>query len=202
MKENLEQTKKDPTNQYYAYVTRDDLVEVYPDNSVILTIRNYDDYEATNDDYDDEDDAYEEEEDSQEPRTMRIRGRWKTIDVRLVTDDGEALQHDPSVAESIKNEIKEEKERNECLYDIPSYLLGPTSSSQPTESTENTNRRSIRPKRFLRTEIEETNNGSMVNEINEHEERRITARALLGYRPPKKQLKRNLDEVSDSFESR
>lgn len=42
----LKRALENPDNQYYAYVTRDDIVEGFGDD-VILTIRNYDSYDET-----------------------------------------------------------------------------------------------------------------------------------------------------------
>lgn len=201
MKENLKRTTEDPANQYYAYVTRDDLIDCFPDDSVILTIRNYDNYVATPPLIDEDEssiDIDESEDQSAEPRTLRVYGRWKAIDVRLVTNEGEALHTDPSAIEAKKEEDKNKK--NElALYDIPPYLGG-TSSSQPTESMQQ-KKRSGRSKRFVKAEENDTSDNTTKDYENE-DERKIAAKALLGYRPPKKQLKRNLDEISDSFESR
>lgn len=38
--------QEDPDNQFYAYVTRDDLLECFGDD-VVLTIQNYDKYDTS-----------------------------------------------------------------------------------------------------------------------------------------------------------
>lgn len=195
MKENLRRTKDDPTNQYYAYVTRDDLVEVYPEESVILTMRNYDNYETTPKIICEDDSGDEMEDEITDPGTLRVHGRYKTIDVRLVTNEGEALHQNRTAIKKGQEEGHNKKEDN-----IPPYLSS-TSSSQPTKPTESNKKRAGRSRRSVKND-ETVRDGVTKGEEDEEEELKVTAKTLLGYGPPKKQLKRNLDEVSDSFESR
>lgn len=78
MRMELEQTQRNPEYTYYAYVTRDDLVDCFGDN-VVLTLRNFDYY--------DKDVAQ---------RTMTVVSENQTpIDVRLVTQEGSGFQAPP-----------------------------------------------------------------------------------------------------------
>ncbi|XP_030569014.1 transcription factor E2F2 [Drosophila novamexicana] len=69
---NLHYIMQDPTNQSYAYVTRDDLLKIYGDDSV-FTIPNYD----------------EEVEIQRSDHELRVSlDNGSTIDIRLVTNQG------------------------------------------------------------------------------------------------------------------
>lgn len=187
MAENLKQTRKDPTNQYYAYVTRDDFVSVFGNDDVVLTIRNFDSCDSG-------------PSDDAKRQTLRLYGRWKSIDVRLVTDDGESMR----TTATFETEMAE-KQKTESNASGVSF-------SQPLEGSEPmatiNKRQARRRKRHIVKEDDADNKiltiSTTIGDGTEKEidERRATAQALLGYRPPRKHLKRNLDEVSDSFECR
>lgn len=187
MTENLKQTRNDPTNQYYAYATRDDLVSVFGNDDVVLTIRNFDRCDSS-------------PSDAAKRRTLRLYGRWKSIDVRLVTDEGDSMR--PSI--NFETATAEQEQNGSNAVGV--------SSSQPVKGSEamaTTNkRRAGRRKRHIVKEddgdddiiaIPATVSGGAEKDIDERLE---TAQALLGFRPSRKHLKRNLDEVSDSFECR
>ncbi|XP_017860418.1 PREDICTED: transcription factor E2F2 [Drosophila arizonae] len=71
---NLHYIMQDPTNQSYAYVTRDDLLKIFGDDSV-FTIPNYD----------------EEVEIHRSDRELKVSlDNGSTIDIRLVTNQGKA----------------------------------------------------------------------------------------------------------------
>lgn len=193
MKENYRQTRKSPSNEYYAYVTRDDLIDVFGEDSVTLTVRNFDTVrESTK--------TAEEDETDVEKHTLRVHGLYKTVDVRLVTTDGEMRHRTPPPPDD-----------SELDSNGSSQIQ---SSSQPiAKSSEQSIKR--RPGRRRKTEIKDddadrdASNQNLANisasestEDNELAERRLLAKSLLGYRPPRKQLKRNLDDESDSFECR
>lgn len=194
MMENLKQTQNDPTNQYYAYVTRDDFVDVFGSEDVVLTIRNYDSCDNNS------------PPDDASRQTLRFLGKWKSIDVRLVTDDGESMR--PSI--NFETELAENEQMKS------NAAVGVSSSSQPTanrfEALGNISKR--RPKRrkrhIIKEDDDEDNDDSTMSSAfeggsvdREFNGRLVTAQALLGFRPSRKHLKRNLDhEVSDSFECR
>lgn len=167
MIENLNQTRNDPVNQFYAYVTRDDFLDVYDDDDVVLTIRNFEKYE-TNTDVNNSNDEIK----------LSVKSQWKKIDVRLVTNDGETMRTDLNDDSNSDNDVE--------LNDIETKSL-----SQGYEKK--SNRRNVVDRR----KIDE--NDTNIIDLNDRLE---TARILLGYRPPRKHRKRNLDDVSDSFESR
>lgn len=187
MAENLKQTRKDPTNQYFAYVTRDDFVSVFGSDDVVLTIRNYDSCDSG-------------PSDDEKRQTLRLYGRWKSIDVRLVTDEGESMR--TSVNFGTEMAEKGKKDSNDVGV----------SSSQPVEGSEPmatiNKRQARRRKRHIVKEDDVDNDILPVSTTigdgtgRNNDERWVTAHALLGYRPSRKHLKRNLDEVSDSFECR
>lgn len=83
MKENLRQTKESSFYQYYNYVTRDDLLDIFG-NDVVLTIKNFETKSLT--------DYIEDSVHNKSAGSVRFRSIWKSIDVRLVTNDGEAVE--------------------------------------------------------------------------------------------------------------
>lgn len=168
MTENLKETRQDPSNQFYAYVTRDDFVSVFGDEDVVLTIRNFDKYDNC-------------EDESNKDLELRVSSQWKKIDVRLVTNEGEAMRTE--VAPREKDDHSEEDAKTKDLD-------GPISFSQGYEKK--SNRHHIHRRKAVHFEHGEA----------DMNDRLQTARVLLGYRPPKHHRKRNLDEASDSFESR
>lgn len=188
MRENYKQARKSPSNEFFSYVTRDDLLEVFGEDTVILTVRNCDTVRQ----------GTAKEEDNTEKHTLRVNGRWKKVDVRLVTTDGEVAS---------KSARTDETETDGELSDAQK----PTTSSQ-TENKTNVigSRRPGRRRKPERFELKEDDNSVEIDQPKnkkiltedekEHEERRVTAETLLGYRPPSKQRKRNMDE--DWLESR
>lgn len=190
MKENYKQARKDPTNEYYAYVTRDDLLDVFDNDSMILTVRNCDTIRQSTR-------TSEEDDEEIETHTLRLHGRWKAVDVRLVTTDGELTRRTPDGTESETSD-----------------KVQSASQSKPDELN---NRRPGRRRRRKEENIQfktDEESGAELNESNkkrprndnqngedeELKERRITAQTLLGYRPQRKELKRNLDDGSDSYD--
>lgn len=187
MRENLKQTRNDPNNQYYAYVTRDDFVSVFGEDDVVLTIRNYDSCDSS------------PSEDAKR-QTLRLYGKWKSIDVRLVTAEGESMR--PSI--NFETEMADTEQNG-------SNAVG-MSSSQPAKEKEAiasiNKRRARRRKRHIVKEDDEDDDVLTISTAaggatdRKIDERLATAQTLLGFRPSRKHLKRNLDEVSDSFECR
>lgn len=178
MSENLKQTQDDRLNQYYAYVTRDDFISVFGDDNVILTIRNFDKFETN-------------EEQTMDESCMRVTSEWKSIDVRLVTNEGSSIRSDADFdLNDDDNVAADDDVKNEEKNTLSLSL----SSSQPVRgSAANKRRHGQRA-----TVVSE----SIRNEQQTINERLQCAKTILGYRPPRKHLKRNLDEQSDSFESR
>lgn len=82
MKENVRQTKESPHNQLYTYITRDDLLRIFDKDDVVLTIKNYETMSM---------DSHSADDDTKHsPRNVRFCGNWKSIDARLVTNNGKA----------------------------------------------------------------------------------------------------------------
>lgn len=197
MKENYRQARRDPGNEYYAYVTRDDLLKAFGDNSVILTVRNCETIREG---------KRESDEDENVKHTLRANGRWKSVDVRLVTTEGELTEETPNeiiaeteaVAETsvnIETTIKvvatnnnKRPGRRRRKDDNIQFKIDEDSSVDNDESI------SKRPRNGLSDDEKD--------DEKELEERRITAQTLLGYRPPKRELKRNLYDDQASFESK
>lgn len=190
MRENYKQARKSATNEFFAYVTRDDLLDVYGKDSVILTIRNCDTIRE----------GKTKEEDDTTKHTLKVHGRWKSVDVRLVTTDGQVACQSPITSEN----MDVDGETNETQQNV--------SASQP-ESKNNAATNSRRPGRRRKPDkvelIKDEDGGeidqpmpttSFTEEEKELEERRITAETLLGYRPPIKQRKRKWED--DWLESR
>lgn len=183
MRENYKQARKNPANEFFSYVTRDDLLDVFGRESVVLTVRNCDTIRQG---------RIKEEEESTK-HTLRVHGRWKAVDVRLVTTDGEVARRPPQNSEESSETDAEMSEKSESF-------------SQPTAPNSSTigNRRPGRRRKPERVELKDddysiemdrTNKStSLTEEEKELEERKITAETLLGYRPPPKQRKRIFNE--------
>lgn len=192
MKENYRQARKDPANEYYAYVTRDDLLNAFSDNSVILTVRNCETIREG---------KRESDEDESVQHTLRANGQWKSVDVRLVTTEGELTEQTPNkiideteaateTSVNIETTVKAVAKNNNRpgrrrRKDDLEFKIDEDSSLDNDEHSSK------------RSRIEQTS-----EDEKELEERRITAQTLLGYRPPKRELKRNLCDDQASFESK
>lgn len=177
MQENYKQARKSPSNEYFAYVTRDDLVDVFGKDSTILTVRNCDTIRQGK-----TKDALKQ--------TLRVHGLWKKVDVRLVTNDGEVAQK--------TIQTSDETEMDGELSGVPKI------SSNQSESNNNASRKPGRRRKPERFELKEDDSSiepeqlkrsktNVTEEEKELLERRITAETLLGYRPPRVQRKRDLD---------
>lgn len=183
MKLNYQQSRRSPSNEFFAYVTRDDLLDVFGEESVILTVRNCDTIRTgtTKDEYD------------SEKHTLRVHGRWKKVDVRLVTTDGEVERNTTRTSE----EHETDGDSNETQKKMASI--------QPEPKNSNGARRPGRRRKPERLELKDDDSNVEVEQVKrfkpalteeekELEERRITAETLLGYRPPLVQRKRNFEE--------
>lgn len=84
MQHNLKYAQEEPANQYYAYVTRDDLIDCFGDN-VVLTLRNYHAYDSYRKPPENENDTF--------LYNLEVRSRTDIIDVRLATMNGESVHH-------------------------------------------------------------------------------------------------------------
>lgn len=181
MRENYKQARKSPSNEFFAYVTRDDLLDVFGKESVILTVRNCDTVRE----------GKIKNEDDVEKKTLRVHGRWKKVDVRLVTTDGDVSRQPPTRTDDTENEVESIDTQKPVSASQPEAKNIATGSRRP-------GRRRKPDKLELKDEdtieIEEIKSTNLTEEENELEERRITAETLLGYRPPHKQRKRNFDE--------
>lgn len=195
MKMNYQQSRRSPSNEFFAYVTRDDLLDVFGEDSVILTVRNCDTIRK----------GKAKDEDDSEKHTLRVHGRWKKVDVRLVTTDGEITARNTQTRTSEQPaETTDGDESSETSRKIAS------SQPEPAKNSNGARRpgRRRKPERLeLRkdddddgessVEIEQVKrfkSSALTEEEKELEERRITAETLLGYRPPLVQRKRNFEE--------
>lgn len=194
MKENYRQARKDPANEYYAYVTRDDLLKAFGDNSVILTVRNCETIREG---------KRESDEDESVKHTLRANGRWKSVDVRLVTTEGELIEQTP-------NKIIDETEAaTETSVNIETTIKAVATINNKRPGRR---RRKDDNIQFKIDEDSSVDNDESSSKRSRHEqtsddekeleERRITAQTLLGYRPPKRELKRNLYDDQASIESK
>lgn len=95
MRMELEHTQRNPENTYYAYVTRDDLIDCFGDN-VVLTLRNFDFYET-------------DAAGALAQQLTVVSANQTPVDVRLVTQQGTVFGPPPpptsaaDVAESLLN---------------------------------------------------------------------------------------------------
>lgn len=187
MRENYKQARKNPANEFFAYVTRDDLLKVFDEESVILTVRNCDTVRQ----------GRVKNEDDPKKHTLRVSGRWKQVDVRLVTTDGE-------VARKTVRRL-DETETDGDSSDPPKSISASQPETKPVIGARKAGRRRKQEQLELKDDSsidtdEPKSKKMLTEEEKEREERRITAETLLGYRPPLIQRKRNLDE--DWLESR
>lgn len=84
MRMELEQTQRNPENTYYAYVTRDDLIDCFGDN-VVLTLRNFDFYET-------------DAAGALAQQLTVVSANQTPVDVRLVTQQGTVFGQPQSAA--------------------------------------------------------------------------------------------------------
>ncbi|XP_031618781.1 transcription factor E2F5 isoform X2 [Contarinia nasturtii] len=187
MRENYKQARKSPSNEFFSYVTRDDLLDVFGKESVILTVRKCDTIrEGTS-----------KVEDNSKNHTLRLNALYKKIDVRLVTTDGEVERR------IIADENETDSDVNESQTSTLASQSSTASASQPESKTNAIGNR--RPGRRRKPERIEVKNDDIIVEPDskrikvddddeDAEERRITAETLLGYRPSLIQRKRNFDE--------
>lgn len=196
MRENYKHARKSPTNEFFAYVTRDDLLEVFGQEPVILTMRNCDTIRQ----------GTSKSEDNTKKHTLRVSGRWKAVDVRLVTTDGEITAQKSTAPVAVS--------ANAATTDLAGEPNEKTASaSQPEpKSIATYSRRPGRRRKPDRIELKDDDNTEIIQlpklqqpkeltpEEIEQQEKRLTAETLLGYRPPYKQRKRHLEE--DWLESR
>lgn len=187
MTKDHERAKKNPENEYYAYVTRDDLLEVFGEDSVILTVRNFTDKQTK---------IQPNEDDDGEKHILRVKGRFKKVDVRLVTTDGEAIQQRPPQSDDNATEGESGDKQFSASQPIP---------RANNSDKRRTNRRRKPEQLEIRDDDSNTDEQNSIilsntaEEDKELEERKATAKTLLGYCPPRKQRKRNFD---DEYESR
>lgn len=181
MRENYKQARKSPSNEFFAYVTRDDLLDVFGEDKVILTVRNCDTIRK----------GKTKVEEGSDKHTLRVNGKWKKVDVRLVTTDGEITRRTSDEPETDGDSSETQKA---------------ASSSQPEPKNNAVgNRRPGRRRKPERLELKDDDSSvesdqakrfkaNLTEEEKELEDRRITAETLLGYRPPTMQRKRILEE--------
>lgn len=186
MKKEHELAKKNPENQMYAYITRDDLLEIYGDDKVVLTLRNFADVRQK---------TTKADEDAAPAHILKVNGRFKKVDVRLVTTNGEALQQQQQQPQPIEDNDDSDKQ-------LPATE---TAALTPSDISNRRNRRR-KPAKLETKDDEFDEKASAKKTTNDHgedkelAERRVLAKTLLGYRPPAKLMKRNFDDDCDTFE--
>lgn len=199
MRENYKHARKSVSNDFFAYVTRDDLLDVFANDSVILTIRNCDTISE----------GMVKTESNTKKHSLRVNGRWKTVDVRLVTKDGQVAA--PQAASTaIANAVTADADGD------TSHKTASTSQPEPKSVATYSRRPGRRRKPDQKVDIKDDDDDDMMIEPPskikppppkeltpdelEQQEKQMTAETLLGYRPTYKQRKRNFDE--DWLESR
>lgn len=194
MKENYRQARKDPVNEYYSYVTRDDLLKAFGDNSVILTVRNCETIREG---------IRESDEDEGIKHTLRANGQWKSVDVRLVTTDGELTEQTPNEF------IGETEAATETSVNIETTVKAVATNNNKRPGRRRRKDDNIQFKIDEESSVDNdessskrSRNEQTSDDEKELEERRITAQTLLGYRPLKRELKRNLYDDQASFDSK
>lgn len=194
MKKEHERARKDPMNDLYAYVTRDDLLDIFGEDEVILTLRNFTELRQK---------VVKNEEGSPSEHVLKVNGRFKRVDVRLVTTDGEALQHQSPNSDGLVSATEDDATDKQC-----------SASQASASNVSDTGAR--RPNRRRKPEMMDTKDDectmdsdvvpASVKAVNpseadkELQERRLIAKTLLGYRPPLKLMRRNFKDDGDSYE--
>lgn len=191
MKTEQERTRRDPLNNMYAYVTRDDLLDVFGEDAVTLTMRNFTEIRQK---------TRKTEENEITEHILNVTGKFKKVDVRLVTTDGEALEHKPQISDDTTAE--DDGSDKQCS----------TSQSSISNASDTGVRRPNRRRKPEKLETKDDENGIELDGMpatqstndeeidSEFDERRLVAEALLGYRPPSKLKKRNFDADCEAFE--
>lgn len=202
MRENYKNARKSPSNDFFSYVTRDDLLEVFGKESVILTIRNCDTIREN----------ALKAEDNTKKHTLKVSGRWKAVDVRLVTTDGDVAAQKSTTSvvantvenldngESSQKTISASQPESKC---VATYSRRPGRRRKPDQKVDvkdDDNTEIEPPPAKMKPQPPVAPPKELTPEEIELQEKRITAETLLGYRPPFKQRKRYFDE--DWLESR
>lgn len=184
MKKEHELAKKNPENHMYAYITRDDLLEIYGDDKVILTLRNFADVRQ----------KITKTEENVQKHILKVHGRFKKVDVRLVTTSGEALQQKPQTVEDNEDSDKQLPLTEVAALTTSDIVKRRNRRRKPakleTKDDDEFDEKSVGKK--------STKDGGV--EDKELDERRVLAKTLLGYRPPAKLIKRSFDDDCDTFE--
>lgn len=197
MKKEHDRTKKEPMNDVYAYVTRDDLLSVFGEEAVILTLRNFTELRQKTVPNGDQSSGATE-------HILKVNGRFKRVDVRLVTTDGEALQPNAQNGDDLASGTDDDASDRHCA------AAQPSASSASDTGARRTNRR--RKPEMVQTKDDECT--MEVDEVpavagkaasagavdKELQERQLIAKTLLGYRPPSKLMRRIFKDDGDSFE--
>lgn len=181
MKLNYVNARKNPENEYFAYVTRNDIINTFGSDCDIFTIRNCNvlrqGYGKT-------------EADNKKKYRLAAQALWKELDVRLVTEDGETYQ-----VSAPSDQIEVDDDSSEKL----------TSVGQPKAKNNAaiTNSRRGRRRKPDKIELKDDDDSAVIEPIKpsaeltedekELEERRITGETLLCFRPPPKQRKREYE---------
>lgn len=202
MRENYKNARKSPSNDFFSYVTRDDLLGVFGKESVILTIRNCETIREN----------ALKAEDSTKKHTLKVSGRWKAVDVRLVTTDGDVAAQKattPVVANTVDNLDDGESSQKAVSASQPEPKSVATYSRRPGRRRKPDQKNDVKdddstemepPPAKMKPQPPVQPPKELTPEEIEQQEKRITAETLLGYRPSYMQRKRHFDE--DWLESR
>lgn len=181
MRENYKHARKSLPNDFFAYVTRDDLLEVFGDDSVILTIKNCDTIRE----------GKIKVENDAKKHSLQVNGRWKAVDVRLVTNDGQVAAQStalPAIANSDGESSHKESASQPEPKSVVTYTRRPGRRRKPDQKID------IRDDEDDDAIIEPPSKikpppppKELTSDELEQQEKQITAQTLLGYRPQYKQ---------------
>lgn len=200
MRENYKNARKSPSNDFFSYVTRDDLIEVFGKESVILTVRNCDTIREG---------TLKAEDNTKKHYTLKVTGRYKAVDVRLVTTDGEVAPQKsttPVGANAVDDGESSQKTVSASQPEpksVATYSRRPGRRRKPDQKSDVKDDDSTEmepPPAKLKPQPPVQPPKQLTPEEIEQQEKRITAETLLGYRPSYKQRKRYFEE--DWLESR
>lgn len=189
MRENYKHARKSVTNDFFAYVTRDDLLQVFGNDSVILTLKNCDTIR--------EGSKMKAENGSKKHHSLQVNGRWKAVDVRLVTNDGQVAAQSTASTDvgNIVANLDDDSSHKTVSASQPetksavAYSRRPGRRRKPDQKIDikddddDDNDAIIEPPSKLKPQPPK----ELTPDELDQQERQLTAQTLLGYRPQYKQ---------------
>lgn len=188
---NLKYTQEETANQYYAYVTRDDLVDCFG-NDVILTVRNFNAYRSYRKSPDDKNDKL--------THNLEIHSRTDPIDVRLVTPNGVTnIKQEPnqSINDSIISDSSFKINNNDDVNESKKNDESEDNSIAEQYSLRQKNRPTKRKYRLRYKTANSSDEEEEEKLFDDIKERKLIANILLRSKPAEKRCRRGFDCAQD-----